>query len=74
MYEAHKTGHFTHCCLTKTTKVNELNCNFEPNSGVNIFETSSDDTFYVCNVNVSKKPAKWRIYVNLKIDSTGNYL
>ena len=72
--KCHKTGHFTHCCLTKTAKVNDLNCNFGANFDVNAFVVSSDDTFYVCNVNVSKKPAKWRMYANLQIDNTDNYL
>ena len=72
--KCHKTGHFTHHCLTKTAKVNELDHNFGANSDVNVFEVSSDDTFYVCNVKVSKKPPKWRIYTNLQIENTDNYL
>ena len=41
---------------------------------MNAFDVSSDNTFYVCNVQVTKKPAKWRIYANLQIDNTDNYL
>ena len=72
--KCHKTGHFTHYCLIKTAKVNELNHNFRATSDVNAFDVSSANTFYVCNVQVSKKPAKWRIYANLQIDNTYNYL
>ena len=72
--KCHKTGHFTYCCLTKTAKVNELDCNFGTDSAVNAFDVSSDDIFYVCNIKVPRKPGKWRIYVNLKINNTDNYL
>ena len=57
-----------------TAKVNELDHNFGIDSAVNAFDVSSDDTFYVCNVKVSRKPGKWRIYANLKIDNIENYL
>ena len=60
--------------MTKTAKGNKLNHNFRTDSAVNAFDVSSDDTFYVCNVKVSRKPGKQRIYANLKIDNTDNYL
>ena len=72
--KCHKTGHFTHCSLSKSAKVNEINCNFGTDPAVNAFDVSSDDTFYVCNVKVSRKPGKQRIYAILKIDGTDNYL
>ena len=41
---------------------------------MNAFDASPDDTFYVCNVKVSRNPAKQRICANLKIDNTDKYL
>ena len=72
-----KVGHFTKLWLSSAAQVNETNLDLAVETAyqqtINALNASSQ-IFYIFNVKEPKSKAKRRIYTNIKIDGTENYL